>query len=380
MANNFLTAINSPVDPTVPASIGPKLGATLNKGSSNITKAPVSTVTPGMKLLNNAGTYQGKPITAGTDAEVASQMKAIDASTTTQSNSKIIDKVIPENNAKLDTLAEKGITTDQQGNQKFADGTFVGEQPKVTADTADEDTQTQALLDQMKATTDAQTAAQIANIQQQYALRKQQQERLNTQQQARTQNALLMGGVTGQGSSAQYAPISSGGIVSAQENYGIQQLAQLDADENNAISAVKQAQADGDYKLMDEKLSELKDARKAKIDAASKLNDQISANNQKIAEQNQSAEKDNAIADVYAQGITDVPSIMAELRKQGISVTSTDVANSIKSFTPIGLDDLVKTLKQNGAPQEVISKVLASKNMTEAYNNAGDYANEELGL
>lgn len=255
-------------------------------------------------------------------------------STTTLSNANKIDQ-IGKNLNKFAGLAQKGSTTNATGNPIDPTGAFIPE-PSVTADTSDEDNQINSYLDSFKQSTDANTAFQIGNIQQQFAQRKQQQLDANTRNEKATQNALLMGGATGQDSNAQYAPVSSQGIVSAQENYGIQQLASLDSQENNLIAQAKQAQQDQNYKLMEQKLQLAQDKRKEKLNAASKLNDQIAEQNQKAQEEFIQNAKQDAIAEVYSQGITDVAEATRALKDQGIQVSPKEVSDNIALYSGTG--------------------------------------------
>lgn len=78
----------------------------------------------------------------------------------------------------------------------------------------------------MKASVDANTLAQIQAIEQQFSLRKQQQTEINKRSESAVEQALLMGG------SSRYAQQSSIGIESAQASFGVQKLAELDAEEN----------------------------------------------------------------------------------------------------------------------------------------------------
>lgn len=318
------------------------------------------------------------------------QPSQLGVSTTTISNTNKMDQVPGLVNT-LNNLSNKGITTNSSGAPQYPNGTLVPPPPDLTqapaptpvqatytdanniqrnadgsqapipdgavyngqggyalngktyappvSDTSYQDQQTQSLLDQMKATTDANTADQIANIQQQFELRKQQQAQTNAGQEAGVKNALLMGGATGQGSSAQYAPISSSGIISAQETYGIHQLAQLDADENNAIAAARAAQQTGNFQLLDKQLALIDKQRQEKVDAAIKLNDQIAAQNKVLADQTKQSNIDNSIANLYSQGVTDPSKILTQLNASGLNITSDQVANTIKNIaTTNGID------------------------------------------
>lgn len=295
------------------------------------------------------------------------------ASTTTISNQNKIEQ-IPTINSTFNNLAQRGVTTDpNSGVATYANG-------QVVADTKTEDDAIQANLEMMKKTSDAVTADLISTIQSRFAQRKAEQADINNRQNKGITNALLMGGATGQGSSAQYAPISSEGIVGAQESYGVKRLAELDAQEADLIAEAKNAQRSGDFKLLEEKNRLIEKKRDEKIAEAKVLNDKIAKQNEKIREQEFRASRDTAIADLYAQGITSPTEILKALNETGGDMTLSEVDDALKSIVPAGLDDLVKTLRNNGAPQDVIQKVLNSQNINEAYKNAGNFAAGGTGI
>lgn len=338
-------------------------------------------------------------------------------STTTISNTNKIEQV-PAMVSSLETLSTKGITYDTSGIPRYADGSIASTmgytdehgysrdateanisqyKPLATkytqanaatadptgtelADTSVEDKATNDILDQMKASLDSTTKSLIDNIQQKFEMRRQEQKDVNMRQKRGYENALLMGSQTGQGSSVQFAPISSEGIIGAQEAYGIRQIAELDSQEQDLIAEAKAAQQTGDFKIMSEKLGMIEKKRAEKVAAATKLNETIIAQNKKLREDNIVSARDTSVASLYAQGVTDVPSILASLKKQGVTATAAQIADTIKNIVPPGLDDLVKTLRNNGAPQEVISKVLASGDINEAYKNAGVYSAGGTGI
>lgn len=258
---------------------------------------------------------------------------------------------------------------------KTGAGTTAPEYEKtVEADTSEEEAAANKIMEDMKKSLDASTLGMVEAIQQKFAVRKAEQADINMRQTKGMKNALLMGGVTGQGSRAQYAPISSEGIIGAQESYGLRQLAQLDAEETQLIAEAKAAQEAGNFKFMETALKQIETKRQEKLAAASELNKGITERNNAMREENKLVERDTAIADAYSGGATDVPSIMAKLKASGMSVSSKDIAETLKNMVPPGLDDLVKTLRTNGAPADVIQKVLSSQNINDAYKNAGSYA------
>lgn len=296
------------------------------------------------------------------------------ASTTTISNGNKINQA-PSIVANTGNLSKVGITTDAQGNATYANGTvvqppaapgtapltptnnlgtpgisqggYIGDvyyapgsvlptdgsgQPLPTTQTSPTDDLIIGNLNAAKSQVDAQTATQIDGIQASFAQLISQQQQANTMAQNTVNNALLMGGVTGGGSSAQFAPISSSGVIQSQVNYGIQQISSLQSQENTAILAAQKAGQDEDFQLMEQKNTEISNIRDQKVAAAQAVNDQITAQNQKLADQNLQMSQDSAVAQLYQQGITDVPTIISKLQAQGINITADQAGQTLQTI------------------------------------------------
>ena len=293
----------------------------------------------------------------------ATPAKTPSVSSTTISNANKM-AAVPEIKSKTDTLASKGVTTDTTtGAATYANGQAVpeptekkvdlsnstggyfgdvyyapgatlpvgtdGKPVKLTATSATDDSIQKQLNDRI-ASTDAMTANLISNIQAQYNTLIDTQKRANASQQASVQNALLMGGVTGKGSSAQYAPISSAGIVSAQITYGLGQIADLEAKENAAIVAAQKAGQDEKYQIQDKINEEINKIRDEKIAAATKLSDDIAKQNKELADKQQKVvdqinsialeAKKNGASDKIVAAITSSPDVSAALNAAGGSL------------------------------------------------------------
>lgn len=348
--------------------------------------------------LNPGETYtdsSGRSVTQGTTVGTYSPTSILGngqvgplapkVSTTTISNANKIQQV-PSIIEKTNTLTDTGVRTDQNsGIATYANGQAYTPIEQAKADTTDLDTQYQKNLDDMKASTDAQTADLIANIQQKFNQRRAEQADVNTRQKQGINSALLMGGVTGTGGSARYAPISSEGIISSVEANGIKQLAVLDSEEQDLITAAKAAQASNNYKILEATNAKIEKKREEKVAAAVKLNDAIAEQNKKAREANIQSSRDSAVSDLYAQGVTDVPTLLEYLNyndkgKKTGDFTADEIAKTLKNIVPPGLDDLVKTLGTNGAPADVLQSVLGSSNLNEAYRAAGSYSAGGSGI
>lgn len=187
-------------------------------------------------------------------------------------------------------------------------------------------------LEEQRTQNDSATARAVQAVKDQYATLRNQLERQTAGQQAGVNTALMMGGVSGKGSSSQYAPISSSGIIQSQINYGVEKIADLNAKEQSAIA---QAQAAGDnknFQLMDSINREIANIRNQKLETASKLNDTIITQNAKLREQAMQADKENAIASMFSQGITSPAAIIQQAAGMGIPLTSKEVSEAIKNF------------------------------------------------
>lgn len=282
------------------------------------------------------------------------------------------------NQVPTDGTIPAGSKPDGKGNYIAPDGT---QYKAPSIDTSYNDKQLNDLADQVKTNTDTMTSEAISEIQRTYSNLITQQKQINAGQEAGTRSALLMGGVTGQGSSSQYAPISSEGITASQTTYGLQQISNLQAQEMAAIQAAKLADYStaGGNKALSEKIAEIKDIRVEKVKLANEINKKLVEENQKLAEKAQQSTRDNAIAYLYSQGVTDVTSMLNYLNydEKGNRIgdyTAEEISSSLKNIVPSGLEDLVTTMRNNGAPEDVIKKVMSSRDMSEAYQNAGVYS------
>jgi hypothetical protein len=386
----------------------------------------------GFNPLKQANPVQTTPSPSTVNTPTPSPVDTPTVSSTTLSNGNKINQV-QTNQTNLNGLATKGISTDQSGNATNANGTaartIVGtsnnpdgtsttsysdgttsttggnsvtnttntpstnstnqvsstsnnQQNYVSADTSQEDTATQNIINQLIATSDANTATQVQSIQSQYAIREQQQSLLNASQNQSLQNQLLMGGA-GQGGSAS-SMTDTNGTVLAQESYGIQQLANLDAKENSDIAAAKQAGYNNDFQAQSKLLESINATRQSKIDLATKINDNIAGTNQKLAEQTLQSNIDNGVATIYANGVTDPGQILASLKKQGINATAAQVQSTITTMAthngvePSTLDAASKEFfylkNQPGAlPASISSLGSTAEQLTafvQLYNNA----------
>lgn len=310
---------------------------------------------------------------------------------TTLYSGNIQEKVIPDLNSRLAALGPRQTYTDLGGFLRYSDDRGLVEAPVDatpneqgswesggnvygTGPAFSGDEKQDALIGAMMKNLDANTRQVISSITQNANVLRQKQERINAAAEAGTEQALLLGG------SSRYAPLSSGGTMQVQQSYGLEQIAGIDAREQAAIAKARQAQQDGNFKLMGEALSTAESMRKEKQEVAQKLAEKQSEELKKLREREIQSSRDNAVAGLVAQGITDPTRIMDLLTEAANAIgeegdfTAKEIADTLKNIMPAGLDDLLKTLRQNGAPPDVISKVMKSSDMGAAYSAAGNYA------
>lgn len=228
-------------------------------------------------------------------------------------------------------------------------GSYIGSDGRQyappTGDTSYIDQQISQNNASIKAASDSAMADAINTIQKNYDNYIQQQQQVNAGQQAGVQNALLMGGVTGQGSQAQYAYITADSNLNSTINYGQQQIIKLQNDRDSLIAQAKTADYSNaaDVKSLSDLNAELQKNKDAQLAEAQKLSDAITTQTQKIADAKLQSSKDTTIADQILKGVTDPNQILSSLEKNGnnLGITAADIANVLK----IQQDQATATLK-----------------------------------
>ncbi len=233
----------------------------------------------------------------------------------------------------------------------------------------------QGILDSLnaaKASADAMTANVIDRITAGYNNLISQQEQVNQAQNASRATSLLKGGVTGSGSSSQYAPISSAGVIQAQVSYGIQQVANLQSKESDAIIAAQQAGQDEDFKLQQSINDEIKSIRDEKVAAAQKVNDQIQTANQKLADAKIQQTKDDFVASQLQAGVTDPQAILKAAKDAGLTISAAEIGTSLAALSPdkAAIQSLAAKAAEAGADAATVAKITGSANFNDALSAA----------
>lgn len=250
-------------------------------------------------------------------------------------NTNLLEKKIPEMDSKVSQLPIYTPSNQQQNEQEEDIDSMLGlggnkedkwtklrkrqsDRAAGTLDDGGDPYQDQAmeLLNQMKETSDQGTRDQIALIEQQA-------NRLR----AKTASATAAGvqGVrTALLGTGAYRTGSGTAAVRSAEMAGIEQLADIDAQEREAVAAARLAQQNGDYKLLGEKLGVLETIRANK---GTKADEVLGSFEQ--------ATRDNQIAELVAQGITDPIEMLQALNAGGGDFTLEEVTKAVKGLNDI---------------------------------------------
>ncbi len=259
----------------------------------------------------------------GINAQVESINKGLASqSPTVLTNTGIIEKKIPQLMSDADKIAPPQ-NPDQPASEPDPTETYL---KSLYGDSGDQTDPSYALEDQLisslQKSSDLSTNAYIDSIRKQYEGDKQTLQEQQAGNRASSTSALLRSGTS------RYAPTVAGGLLSQENRADLRELGKLQANENVQIAQVQQAKQTQDYQLLDRKLTQLKEIRAQKQDVAKAIYDAM----QKKKEQDQ---KD--------------------------------------------VNDVLKSLAKNGAPNDVVSAVQNARNLGEAVAQAGDYLQEGSG-
>lgn len=335
--NLLNTTAQTPIANTQPSSVAP-IANNFNDPTKNLPPVnPAGTIpliTPEQNRANNQATFQAA-VTAD-DALKASQQKAI-----------------PVDSGAKDS--------------------YVDEKKKLESDY---DKQTQGILDTLKNIQNG-TVPLTPYEQTQLTETRKAFDDLRQQQELANQNYL--GGVTRaqevRGLS-RYSPEMAQANIKAAVDENNKKISTLNSKAALALAEMQSGFMEKKYSQVKDQYNILQQIKKDKTEAIDKLYAKIEEENKKA----EKGRKENEIAKLYSKGVTDVLTIQTTLKKMGIDIPAKEIGEYIKDVTPVGLDDLIKTMRQNGAPADLISKALTSKDINEAYNVAGAYASGGSGI
>lgn len=290
----------------------------------------------------------------------------------------------------IEDPASEGLIFDSATNQYYespdtSKDSVVSEYESYKSDiekaTQGLNTQRDWALNQMRsmiASSDQDLANSISQIMNDYNIRKNELEEINKRALTAFKSSLTTG------MTSRYLPTLSTTLLAAEERAGVQKLSELANETQGLILDAKQAAKTKKFDDLDTYITQIEEKREEQKNVVKDLYAKKKDFQDAQAEAQEielAAQRDANIADLFIKGVTGAGDILLQLRKKGDKTTTIeDVQNAIESLLPPGLEDLVKTLRNNGAPQDVIQKVLSSTNMSEAYKNAGSYVSGGTGI
>jgi len=333
------------------------------------------------KPLAGTGNYGGLPMPTGTDGMTAQpgQVSFINP-TTGQTQDKITaDSLTPET---LKSLQDQGYQISESTGD-VPSWILSGGQSKAQAELDAASTDFNNLKAQLSKfmVSDADLQNQIQAITGQWDARIEDMKKINASREAAINTTgIRMGSRYTGGAGGVF-----GGIVAEEERQGVLRIGQLEAEKQAAISAAKEAARSKNWDVFSKQVALAESKYKEKLDAVTELNKATAEANKKARDQAIQASRDSAIADLIGQGITDPKTLLDYLNfddkgKMVGDFTIKEITDSLKSLLPGGLDDVVKTAAQNGAPADVLKAVMGSPNLSAAYAAAGDYIQSGTGI
>lgn len=132
--------------------------------------------------------------------------------------------------------------------------------------------------------------------------------------------------------SAEYDPTFAVKTIGSIASAGAAKVSDLQVKEASAIAQLTQSFKDSDIAAVKNAWSMYQDASKAKTDALQKTIDDTAKAMTDIVKSQQDSKRDNAIGELYTQGVKDPAVVVKLLKAQGIDSTAKDVQDSIKAF------------------------------------------------
>lgn len=209
-----------------------------------------------------------------------------------------------------ETIKTEGITPDVKEGKPDLDKDeqeYLGveepvEDPEITAlkgDIANLDTEYQGFvsnIDSLLAAASVATAAQITSIKATYTARKAQMEDIGRRQLASMQNLNIRLGTS------RYSPTTALGLTTAVERQTVMKLAELDAQELQAISEANRALEEKKYQLLHDKIGLVDTIRDRKATALKDLQDIANERNEEIMQEQETIQTQAAVIDAVRQG------------------------------------------------------------------------------
>jgi len=296
------------------------------------------------KFLRESG---GKQVTLADGTQLnALDSKNYGKTPTVLTNANILENKIPKLKNQVSQLPVPGQPTTQDGQPQEEGGFNFDEVLGLSKEKKDSksafaslrerqntpDEQADPQFDQMmgllaeqKKISDRKTQEDISRIESSMSRLKAEQMSANASGLAGVRNAL------GRAGASRYAPGGAAGAISGAASAGVRALADLNMQEQELISQARSAQETNDYRLLESKLGLIDQVRKDKAKAAEELGTTIRG-------QEIQASRDNALAGLVAQGVTDPVELLNKLNfdEQGNQVgdfTIEEVTGALKNLT-----------------------------------------------
>lgn len=203
------------------------------------------------------------------------------------------------------------------------------------------DPQIENLNQQLIAKSDTRTRRDIEVINQQKQVLDSQLAASNKSSEAGLKQSLLMGG------SSRYAQLSSDSTLQVKRDYGIQQIAELDAKEQALINQAQDAGDGRDQTVYQNAIAGLEKVRQEKQAAAQKVVDAQAAEIKKNKETQVQSQQDEAVAKALTLNPNAKPEELLQTlntgpdgKPNGNNFTSKQIADTLKNISPNG--DLTK--------------------------------------
>jgi hypothetical protein len=198
-----------------------------------------------------------------------------------------------------------------------------------------------ALLEKIKASSDAATAAHIDTITRQYGDLEGRLKDSQGRADAGLEHVLLNAGAGGQGGLSRYSPQSAANLTKMKANSDVQALMELHNKENTAIATAETAKQNKDYQLLQQQVKVIQGVRNQKATLAKQIGANLIKENNTAAKAKVKASRDAAVVSLVGQGITDPQDLLGYLNydnagNQTGDFTAEEITKTLKNIAPAG--------------------------------------------
>ncbi|MFA6992230.1 MAG: hypothetical protein WC269_03035 [Candidatus Gracilibacteria bacterium] len=130
-----------------------------------------------------------------------------------------------------------------------------------------------------------------------------------------------------------YAPTINAGLLSTEQMDGVARVTELESQRKSLILQATQARKAGAMEEFSKTMDEIETNYNDKVQAIKDLKTATTAQEAKLTEQRQTVERENAMVEIFSQGVTNPIDIMKMMSEAGISSTSKDVSEFLKNVS-----------------------------------------------